>query len=200
MKARPALNMLEEAEKRGDIGPGTVIIESSSGNTAIALALISAMKGYHFMPVVDIKMPQGKLDLLRVFGADVQLVGDPSIPPDEQNMTQLKIERRATVERLVNELGDKAYSPNQYANPDNALSHVKSTGPELLEQCGGKLDALIIPVSTGGQIDGIGRFIKEHIQDAFCLRPSQLGRRSSCRMRATTTTRDLVSTTCQRPA
>lgn len=74
-----------------------------------------------------------------------------------------QIERRATVERLCSELGSLAYSPNQYANPDNAGAHIKSTGPELLEQMEGNLDALFIPISTGGQIDGIGRFMKEHL-------------------------------------
>ena len=105
--------MIEQAEKRGDITKNTTIIESSSGNTAIAIAMVAAMKGYHFKPVVDVKMPQGKLDLLRIFGADVELVGDPTIPPDEQDMTQLKKDRRATVARLVEELGENAYSPNQ---------------------------------------------------------------------------------------
>ena len=111
VKARPAMNMIEQAERRGEIRPDTTIIESSSGNTAIAIAMVAAIKGYHFMPVVDVKMPQAKLDVLRVFGADVQLVGDPSIPPEEQNMVQLKIDRRATVARLVEELGDKIILP-----------------------------------------------------------------------------------------
>jgi cystathionine beta-synthase/cysteine synthase A len=175
VKARPALHMIEQAEKRGDINKDTVIIESSSGNTAIAIAMVSAMKGYHFKPVVDVKMPQGKLDLLRIFGADVQLVGDPSIPPDEQNMVELKKERRATVQRLVEELGERAYSPNQYANPDNAGAHMLSTGPELLEQVGGDLDAIIIPISTGGQIDGIGRFIKEHLPSCKLIGTEPVG-------------------------
>jgi len=175
VKARPAVHMLEQAERRGDIKPGTVIIESSSGNTAIAMAMVSAMKGYHFKPVVDIKMPQGKLDLLRVFGADVELVGDPNIPPEEQDMVQLKKDRRATVARLVAELGDRAYSPNQYANPDNAGSHVLSTGPELLEQLNGDIDALILPISTGGQINGIGRFIKEHLPECQLIGTEPIG-------------------------
>ena len=85
VKARPAMNMIEQAELRGEIRPGhTTLVESSSGNTAIAIAMVAAIKGYHFMPVVDIKMPKGKLDLLRIFGADVQQVGDPTIPPEEQ--------------------------------------------------------------------------------------------------------------------
>jgi len=175
VKARPALHMIEQAEKRGDITKDTVIIESSSGNTAIAIAMVAAMKGYHFKPVVDVKMPQGKLDLLRIFGADVQLVGDPTIPPDEQNMVELKKNRRATVARLVDELGDKAYSPNQYANPDNAGSHVLSTGPELLEQMEGQIDALILPISTGGQIDGIGRFVKEHLPSCTLIGTEPVG-------------------------
>lgn len=175
VKARPALHMIEQAEKRGDITKNTTIIESSSGNTAIAIAMVAAMKGYHFKPVVDVKMPQGKLDLLRIFGADVELVGDPTIPPEEQDMTQLKKDRRATVARLLDELGKNAYSPNQYANPDNAGSHVLSTGPELLEQMGGEIDALILPISTGGQIDGIGRFVKEHMPSCTLIGTEPIG-------------------------
>ena len=175
VKARPALHMIEQAEARGDITKDTVIIESSSGNTAIAIAMVAAMKGYHFKPVVDVKMPQGKLDLLRIFGADVQLVGDPTIPPDEQNMVELKKARRATVASLCDELGSRAYSPNQYANPDNAGSHVLSTGPELLEQLDGDIDALILPISTGGQIDGIGRFIKEHLPSCTLIGTEPVG-------------------------
>ena len=203
VKARPALHMIEQAELRGDIKPDTVIIESSSGNTAIAIAMVAAMKGYTFRPVVDIKMPQvrrahtqpipphapnpppfrpppfgpfqAKLDLLRAFGAEVELVGDQSIPPEEQSMTLLKIERRATVQRLCDELGDRAYSPNQYANPDNAGAHMQSTGPELLEQMEGNLDALVLPMSTGGQIDGIGRFIKEHLPSTLLLATEPVG-------------------------
>lgn len=175
VKARPAVNMLHQAELRGDIGPDTVIVESSSGNTAIAMAMVSAMKGYRFKPVVDVKMPQGKLDLLRVFGAEVVVVGDPNVPPEEQDMTELKKERRATVARLVSELGERGYSANQYANPDNADSHVRSTGPELLEQLGGELDAIILPMSTGGQINGIGRFIKEHVPSCTLIATEPIG-------------------------
>ena len=175
VKARPAVNMLHEAELRGDINPNTVIVESSSGNTAIAMAMVSAMKGYRFKPVVDVKMPQAKLDLLRVFGAEVELVGDPNVPPDEQDMVELKKERRATVQRLVRELGSDAYSPNQYQNPDNAGAHVLSTGPELLEQLGGEIDAIILPISTGGQLNGIGRFIKEHVPSCLLVGTEPIG-------------------------
>ena len=244
VKARPAMHMLEQAERRGEIGPDTVIVESSSGDTAIAMAMVSAMKGYRFKPVVDIKMPQvallpsphlcmqrrpmhsqvlpvaephvrlpldrlklphaaprrhmpphavmqspcastpprscpsisqAKLDLLRVFGADIELVGDPTIPPEQQDMTQLKKDRRATVKRLVEELGPRGFNPNQYANPDNAGSHVLSTGPELLEQLNGDIGTLILPISTGGQINGIGRFIKEHVPDCHLIGTEPIG-------------------------
>lgn len=174
VKARPGLHMIEEAEKRGDIGPGTMIVESSSGNTAIAMSILCAMKGYHFKPVVDIKMPQGKLDLLRIFGADVELVGNPNIPPEEQDMTQLKIDRRATVQRLLDE-NPNAYSCNQYANPDNAGSHVLTTGPEMLEQHGGQIDALVLAISTGGQINGIGRYIKEQLPSCHLIGTEPIG-------------------------
>ena len=175
VKARPAVHMLEQAEKRGYIGPGTVIVESSSGNTAIAMAMVSAMKGYRFKPVVDVKMPQAKLDLLRVFGAEVEIVGDPRVPPEEQDMVELKKGRRATVERLLLELGDNGFSPNQYANPDNAGAHIISTGPELLEQLGGKIDAIVLPISTGGMIGGIGRFIKEHVPSCTLVGTEPIG-------------------------
>ena len=175
VKARPAVHMIEQAELRNDIGPGTVIVESSSGNTAIAMAMVSAMKGYRFKPVVDVKMPQAKLDLLRVFGAEVELVGDPNVPPDEQDMVELKKERRATVQRLLHELGERGYSPNQYANPDNAGAHMLTTGPELLEQLGGEIDALVVPMSTGGQIGGIGRFVKEHLPACTLIATEPIG-------------------------
>ena len=90
-------------------------------------------------------------------------------------MTQLKKDRRATVKRLVEELGPRGFNPNQYANPDNASSHVLSTGPELLEQLNGDIGTLILPISTGGQINGIGRFIKEHVPDCHLIGTEPIG-------------------------
>lgn len=157
VKARPALNMLERAEARGELKPGMRITESSSGNTAVALAMACSVKGYSFEPVVDIKMPVDKLNLLKVFGATPKIVGKS---PDE-DMAALKIERRELVNRLRSD--PEYYVPDQYNNPDNAGAHLLSTGPEFLSQCGGRLDLAVVMMSTGGQVGGIGRYLKENI-------------------------------------
>jgi len=157
VKARPALNMLEQAESRGELKRGMRITESSSGNTAIALAMACAVKGYAFEPVVDIKMPVDKLNLLKVYGANPKVVGSS---PDE-DMGALKIERRELVAAL--KADPEYYVPDQYNNPDNAGSHLISTGPEFVAQCGGKMDLAVVMMSTGGQVGGIGRYLKETI-------------------------------------
>jgi len=157
VKARPAINMLEKAEARGELKRGMKITESSSGNTAIALAMACSVKGYAFEPVVDIKMPMDKLNLLKVYGAKPKVVGSS---PDE-DMGALKIERRELVAALKADPG--YYVPDQYNNPDNAGSHILSTGPEFVAQCGGRMDLAVVMMSTGGQVGGIGRYLKETI-------------------------------------
>merc|ERR1711959_511023 len=157
VKARPALNMLEQAEARGDLKKGMKITESSSGNTAIALAMACSVKGYAFEPVVDIKMPMDKLNLLKVYGAKPKAVGSS---PDE-DMGALKIERRELVASLKTD--PEYYVPDQYNDPDNAGAHLLSTGPEFVAQCNGKLDLAVVMMSTGGQVGGIGRYLKENI-------------------------------------
>merc|ERR1712188_42242 len=147
VKARPALNMLEQAESRGELKRGMRITESSSGNTAIALAMACAVKGYAFEPVVDIKMPVDKLNLLKVYGANPKVVG--SFP--DEDMGALKIERRELVAAL--KADPEYYVPDQYNNPDNAGSHLISTGPEFVAQCGGKMDLAVVMMSTGGGLD-----------------------------------------------
>jgi len=157
VKARPAINMLEQAELRGELTPGKIITESSSGNTACALAMACAVKGYEFRPVVDIKMPLDKLNLLKIYGASPLVVGSS---PDE-DMGALKIERRTLVDKLKSD--PAYYVPDQYNNPDNAGAHMLSTGPEFVSQCNGRLDLAVVMMSTGGQIGGIGRYLKENI-------------------------------------
>eukprot|EP00656_Telonema_subtile_P006425 TRINITY_DN1296_c0_g1_i5.p1 TRINITY_DN1296_c0_g1~~TRINITY_DN1296_c0_g1_i5.p1 ORF type:complete len:411 (-),score=86.74 TRINITY_DN1296_c0_g1_i5:177-1409(-) len=156
VKARPALNMLVQAEERGDLRPGMKITESSSGNTAVALAIACAVKGYHFEPVVDILMPSDKLSLLQVYGAHPLVVGK-----EGDTMGALKIERRELVCDLKS--NPDYYIPDQYNNPDNAGSHMLTTGPEFVQQCGGKLDLAVVMMSTGGQAGGIGRYLQENI-------------------------------------
>lgn len=157
VKARPALNMLEQAERRGVLKPGMRIIESSSGNTAIAMAMAAAVKGYQFQPVVDARMPSAKLDLLRIYGANPIVVGNS---PDE-DMSTLKIERRRLVDSFKND--PECWVPDQYNNPDNAGVHMLTTGPEFVAQCDADLDLVVVVMSTGGQIGGFGRYMKENI-------------------------------------
>merc|ERR1711966_6921 len=157
VKARPAINMIERAERRGDLTKGMKIAESSSGNTAIAMAIACAVKGYRFQPVVDIKMPKDKLNLMMVYGAEPIVVGKSL----DDDMGALKIERRQLVEGLKS--NPSYFVPDQYNNPDNAGAHIIGTGPEFVEQCNGQLDLAVCAMSTGGQIGGIGRYLKENI-------------------------------------
>merc|ERR1712093_77286 len=121
--------MLEQAEARGLLKPGMKIAESSSGNTAIAMAMACAVKGYQFEPVVDVKMPVDKLNLLKVYGANPIVVGRS---PDD-DMGELKIERRQLVDALKS--NSDYWIPDQYNNPDNPGAHMLTTGPEFVEQC-----------------------------------------------------------------
>ena len=133
------------------------IVESSSGNTAIAIAMACAVKGYEFQPVVDVLMPAAKLNILRVYGAKPIVVGSSV----EDDMAALKIERRRVVESY--KADPSCFVPDQYNNPDNAMSHMLTTGPEFVAQCNGDLDLAVVVMSTGGQIGGFGRYIKENI-------------------------------------
>ena len=136
------------------------IVESSSGNTAIAIAMACAVKGYEFQPVVDVLMPAAKLEILRVYGAKPIVVGSGEIDYGD-DMAALKIERRRVVESF--KADPSCFVPDQYNNPDNAMSHMLTTGPEFVAQCNGDLDLAVVVMSTGGQIGGFGRYIKENI-------------------------------------
>lgn len=155
IKDRPAKFIIEEAEQRGFLQPGGTIIESSSGNFGISLAMIGAAKGYRVIILVDPKTTPTNLAVLKAYGAEVVVV-------TEQDDTGSYHKTRIS---LANKMGREipgAFRPDQCFNLLNSEAHYHSTARELLEACGRQLDVVIAPVSTGGQLGGIARYLKEH--------------------------------------
>lgn len=153
VKDRIALAMVEEAERTGQLKPGGTIIEGTSGNTGMGLAMVAAVKGYQAIFTMPDKMSREKIDALRALGAEV--VVTPTAVPHEDPRSY-----HAVAERLSLEIPN-SFFPNQYNNPNNPLSHYRSTGPEIWEQTEGKVTHVVIGCGTGGTITGIGRFLKE---------------------------------------
>lgn len=153
IKDRVARHMIEVAERDGRIKPGDLIIENSSGNTALGLALVAVQKGFRLKVVVRDRISREKLDQLRVLGVDVHLV-DSSLPPDHPDSYN-----RITP-RLAREIPN-CYFPDQHSNRENNAAHYQSTGPELWDQMEGRIDAFVAGAGTGGTIGGVGRFLKE---------------------------------------
>ena len=129
-KDRPALEMILAAEASGELKPGGTIVEPTSGNTGVGLAIVAAQRGYRCVFVTTNKVVPERVDLLRAYGAEV-VVCDVAVAPEDPNSYY------STAERLVKERPD-AYRPNQYANPNNALAHEKTTGPEIWRQTSGR--------------------------------------------------------------
>src|SRR5438445_6193579 len=152
-KDRIGLKMIEDAEREGKLRPGGTIVEPTSGNTGVGLALAAAIKGYRMIFVVPDKVAPEKIALLRAFGADVVICPtavEPSSPESYYSVS----------DRLAEEI-PAGYKPDQYSNPENPAAHYHTTAPEIWEQTGGELDAVIISVGTGGSITGIARYLKE---------------------------------------
>jgi cystathionine beta-synthase len=160
-KDRIGLRMIEAAEREGKLRPGGTIIEPTSGNTGVGLALAAAIKGYRMIFVVPDKVAQEKIALLRAFGGEV-VICPTTVPPDSPESYY------AVSDRLAEEIPG-GYKPDQYSNPENANAHYYTTGPEILGQTGGELDAVIISVGTGGSITGIGRYLKEHAPEVLVV-------------------------------
>lgn len=153
IKDRPALKMIEEAEKSGLLKPGGTIIEPTSGNTGTGLAQIAAVKGYKCILVCPDKVAPEKINLLKAYGAEVVMV--PSTVSASSPESYYSVANRLTMEI------PGAFQPNQFANPNNPDSHYESTGPEIWEQTGGKITCLVAGVGTGGTISGTARYLKE---------------------------------------
>ena len=152
-KDRPAVTMIDEAEKAGLLKPGGTIIEPTSGNTGVGLAIVAAQRGYKCLFVLTDKVSSEKVSLLEAYGAEV-VVCPVAVAPDDPRSYY------STAERLVNEVPN-AYRPNQYRNQANPKAHYESTGPEIWEQTKGKVTHFVAGAGTGGTITGVGRFLKE---------------------------------------
>ena len=150
VKDRPALSMITGAEERGDLVPGKAILEPTSGNTGIAIAMIGAAKGYD----VRLCMPEcasvERVQILHALGAAV------SLTPARQGIDGAICE----AQRLLDDEPDRYYMPNQYENPDNVRAHFESTGPEIWRQTGGEIDCFVAGMGTTGTLMGTGRFLK----------------------------------------
>jgi cystathionine beta-synthase len=153
MKDRVALNIVADAERRGLLGPGGTIVEATSGNTGMGLALVAALRGYHTVFVMPDKMSQEKVAGLRAFGARVVICPTAVEPEDPRSYYQ-------TAKRIVEETPG-AYYANQYHNPANPEAHYLSTAPEIWKQTNGEVDVFIAGMGTGGTISGCGRYFKE---------------------------------------
>jgi len=161
VKDRPAVAMVEAAEKAGLIGPGGTIVEPTSGNTGVGLAMVAALRGYRMIFVMPDKMSQEKISLLRAFGAEV-IVCPTAVEADSPESYY------SVSDRLAEEIPG-AFKPNQYANAANPQAHYDTTGPEIWEQTGGEIDALVIAVGTGGTISGTARYLKERKPDLLVV-------------------------------
>ncbi|HEY6238952.1 MAG TPA: cysteine synthase family protein, partial [Thermoplasmata archaeon] len=154
VKDRIGVRMIDAAEKSGLLTPGGTIIEATSGNTGVGLALVAAVRGYHAVFVIPDKMSAEKIRLLRAYGARV-VVTPSQLAPDHP------MSHYSVAKRLATEIPN-SYYPNQYVNPSNPEAHYASTGPEIDRQGGAELAAVVATVGTGGTLSGIGRYFKEH--------------------------------------
>ncbi|MBF6590317.1 MAG: pyridoxal-phosphate dependent enzyme [Ktedonobacterales bacterium] len=153
VKDRIGISMIEAAERAGLLKPGATIVEPTSGNTGTGLALTAAIKGYHLICVMTDKVAEEKRSLLRALGAEV-VICPSSMPHGAPEHYQ------SVAARLAREIPD-AFSPNQYANPANPLSHYQGTGPEIWDDTDGKITAFVAGVGTAGTIIGTARYLKE---------------------------------------
>jgi|TARA_R100000479_G_scaffold97708_1_gene48408 cystathionine beta-synthase len=157
VKDRMAVKMIEDAEKEGHLKPGGTIIEGTSGNTGMGLALAAIVKGYKMVCVISDKQSKEKMDILRAVGSEVVVCPNDVEPDDPRSYY-------STSKRLAEETPNSWYV-NQYDNPSNAKAHYESTGPEIWEQTEGKITHFVVGVGTGGTISGVGKYLKEKNPD-----------------------------------
>src|SRR6185503_15922094 len=160
-KDRIGLSMIEAAERDGRLRPGGTIVEPTSGNTGVGLAIAAAHKGYRCIFVMPDKMSQEKISMLRAYGAEV-VICPTAVEPDSPESYY------SVSDRLAEEIPG-GFKPDQYSNMSNPETHYRVTGPEIWEQTGGELDAIVISVGTGGTISGVGRYFKEHAPDTLIV-------------------------------
>ncbi len=157
VKDRIALKMIEDAEKNGKLKPGGTIIEGTSGNTGMGLALVAAVKGYHCVFTTTDKQSMEKVNMLRALGCEVKICPTNVEPDDPRSYYSV-------AKKLSKEIPNSWY-PNQYDNLSNWQSHYETTGPEIWEQTEGKITHFVAGVGTGGTISGTAQFLKEQNSD-----------------------------------
>jgi cystathionine beta-synthase len=161
VKDRIGLAMIEKAEAEGKLMPGGTIVEPTSGNTGVGLAIAAAKKGYRCIFVMPDKMSQEKISMLRAFGAEVVIC--PTAVEHDSPESYYSVS-----DRLAEEIPG-GFKPDQYSNMSNPEAHYRTTGPEIWEQTSGELDAIVISVGTGGTISGVGRYFKERRPDVLII-------------------------------
>ncbi|WP_395046740.1 pyridoxal-phosphate dependent enzyme [Flavobacterium sp.] len=153
VKDRMAVKMIEDAEADGRLKPGGTIIEGTSGNTGMGLALVAIVKGYKLICVISDKQSKEKCDILRAVGAKVVVCPTDVEPTDPRSYY--------SVSKKLGEETPNSWYVNQYDNPSNSIAHYEQTGPEIWEQTDGKITHFVVGVGTGGTISGVGKFLKE---------------------------------------
>jgi cystathionine beta-synthase len=153
IKDRPAVQMIDEAEKQGLLKPGGTIVEPTSGNTGTGLAQLAAVRGYRCILVCPDKVAQEKINLLKAYGAEVVIV--PTSVSANSHESYYSVANKLTLDI------PGAFQPNQFANPNNPEAHYRTTGPEIWEQTGGAITCFVAGMGTGGTISGTARFLRE---------------------------------------
>jgi cysteine synthase len=165
VKDRIAVAIVDDAESRGVLRPGATLIEATAGNTGMGLALVAAARGYRLVCVMPEKMSMDKRTALAALGAEVVMT--PNAPPESPDNFQ-NVARRMARERGW-------FLTDQFCNPANVRAHEETTGPEILEQCGGKIGAFVAGAGTGGTITGVGRFLKKRVPAARIILADPVG-------------------------
>jgi cystathionine beta-synthase len=167
IKDRIALKMIDDAEEKGLIKPGGTIIEGTSGNTGMGLALVAAVRGYKCIFTTTDKQSKEKVDLLRALGAEVRVCPTNVEPEDPRSYY--------SVARQLNEEIPNSYYPNQYDNLSNTTAHYETTGPEIWEQTEGKITHYVAGMGTGGTISGTAKYLKEQNPDVKIIGVDSVG-------------------------
>lgn len=167
IKDRIAMSIIEDAEKRGELKPGGTIVEATSGNTGVGLALVGLLKGYKCVFVMPEKISEEKRAVLRAYGAKVVMT-PTGLEPDDPNS------HYSVAKRIVAETPG-AYLANQYHNPANPVVHYRTTGPEMWQQMDGQIDVFVGGIGTGGTLSGVGRYLKEQKKDVKIVCSDPIG-------------------------
>ncbi len=161
IKDRMAVKMIEMAEERGDLKPGGTIIECTSGNTGMGLALVACCKGYKCIFTLADKQSKEKIDILKALGAEVHVCPTNVAPEDPRSYYSVARKKHKEIPNSI--------FVNQYDNPGNTIAHYESTGPEIWEQTEGKITHYAVGVGTGGTVSGVSKYLKEQKSEIFTL-------------------------------